>query len=44
MTQLVHRTVPATIGVALLGAILIRDGQSLVSSLSLAHPLQAYRP
>ena len=32
MTQLVHRTVPATIGVALLGAIFIRDGQSLTSS------------
>ena len=32
MAQLVHRTVPATIGVALLGAIFIRDGQSLTSS------------
>ena len=32
MKQLAHRTVPATIGVALLGAILIWGGQSLTSS------------
>ncbi|MBI3355189.1 MAG: DegQ family serine endoprotease [Nitrospirae bacterium] len=32
MKQLVHRTVPATIGVALLGAILIWGGQSLRTS------------